>query len=397
LAIQGGDVVLDELAADLDATFRAYRKYVNATTETRPFYDTAFRAFCNEPFHTPLDIFYNLYGNACTACTFASKKRVNLRELAAQQNRFSASQFMSRFGSFIVQSMANAMYLHSVCLAPIEGSCVDHSTDSLWLAEIDDMKAAANESIAVIADTAAALADWVRLIQVADLEKFINEAGVGNQQIADNVFANLTAAQPDFFFQILVGDKDQDFNDFNLFRQGCNKRDEDCSTVEDKTGHLYVDSDTKFLSIRYRLKAAPSPPQTVSIGTSNSSFPEFYNALEDRLNQETVVSLNRPDGKSCSQDIRVEAFWPTRSKSFGKFSACWVDICFECSEAEVSELNRVLVSKSYFIRRVPGERPWMNIGEKVDDPINFPTFEATFDGDYLFGAGQVDRFIWYYN
>jgi hypothetical protein len=68
-----------------------------------------------------------------------------------------------------MQSMYNALYLHSVCLPPIEGSCAD----SVWLFGVDCMQKAANESSKVIADTAAQLADWDKLITVNDLKKFV--------------------------------------------------------------------------------------------------------------------------------------------------------------------------------------------------------------------------------
>jgi hypothetical protein len=403
VSILVGDVVLDALASDLDATFRAYQNYVNATNETRPFYDSTFRAVCNAPFHTPQDVFYNLYGFACSNCTFASFKRVNLIALAAKQNRFSPPLFMSKFGNFIVQSMFNALYLHSVCLPPIEGSCVDHSTDKVWLAGVERMQKAANESSQVITDTAAQLADWVKLITVDDLKKFVpDDIGPNpseeNQKIADSIFAYLKEAQPDFYFQILVGDTAQDFDDFNQLRLGCQKGVEDCSTVLDKTGHLMVDSFNKrFISIRYRLKTAPQPPEKVSLESSEKFFGDFYNdVLEPRLGAGSLETLiPRPDGRPYCQKNGIPRTIDFQDYFFLiRFSACLVDICFACNDAELSEFNRILSSKSYYIRREPGERNWMNIAEKVDDPSLFPRFTAKFGGEYMWE--QVDTFIWYY-
>lgn len=132
LALFIGDVAMDELASRLTAHQRAFNAYANATDETRSVYEPRWRAICNAPFLAPEDIFYDLYGYVCDKCTFASRKRADLFDKTQESNPISGQNFFKTFADFILRGMLQAMTLHSLCLAPVEGSCADHQSDAQW-------------------------------------------------------------------------------------------------------------------------------------------------------------------------------------------------------------------------------------------------------------------------
>jgi hypothetical protein len=65
------DIEPDTLSAELDSTMRQYLRLANASNVTRVYYDASLRAYRNEPFRSPKDVFYNLYGYACGTFVFA--------------------------------------------------------------------------------------------------------------------------------------------------------------------------------------------------------------------------------------------------------------------------------------------------------------------------------------
>jgi hypothetical protein len=250
-----GDIALDELSADLDSITRQFSNYIDADNATRPIYEATFRSFCNEPFHTPQDIFYNLYGYVCKSCAFAPRKLADIRAIYAKLNPISQANFRRDFGNFMIRSMLNAQILHELCLPPIDGSCVDRSTDAVWKRDSDQMVAALNETVDVIAETALELSDWVNLLTLEQLNGFFPD-GVDNQVAADAVFNFLNETQPDFHIQVLVSDAGSDFNPINVWRVGCEKSPETpCSTNRLDTGHFWFKDGitSKEVSIRYRL------------------------------------------------------------------------------------------------------------------------------------------------
>jgi hypothetical protein len=127
----------------------------------------------------------------------------------------------------------------------------------------------------------------------------------------------------------------------------------------------------------------------VSLESSETFFGNFYNAvLEERLGG-LVESLVIPDGRpNHVLDVPIS---DVGGRTLRRSSACLVDSCFACNDAELSEFNRILSSKSYY----PGDRNWMNNAEKVDDPILFPRSTAAFEGPYL-TRPSAQTFIWYY-
>jgi hypothetical protein len=388
-----GDIALDELAADLDSTMRQLNQFISATNETRVYYDASLRAYCNEPFHAPQDLFYNLYGYACSNCSFAPRKRADIRSVARRNNEISQANFLSSFGNFILFSMFNAMFLHSVCLPPIAGSCVDRSTDITWQNGILNMTAAFNESVAVIQNTAEQLSDWVNLLTIDQLIEFF-PSGVDNLVAAESVLNFLNRTQPDFDIQVLVSDRDRqgDFIPANIFRRGCNKSTQTCRTTRTNTGHFWFDinnNPNKALSIRYRLKTLEPASNTILFDAANiRPFPEFYNEVADRVNVTTSIRLGRQDGIDCPLDINVAGL----SVFLRVFPACLIDTCVSCSDMERLAFDAVLASRSYYIFRLG----FNNVRVVSNNATSFNVFNPIV-GETFLPNGEVNEFTFYYN
>lgn len=389
-----GDTVLDELSADLDSTLRQFNEYVSADNITRIYYDASLRAYCNEPFHTPRDAFYNLYGNACENCTFAPQKRANIKQISAELNPFSQANFRATFSNFIQLSMMNAMFLHSVCLPPIEGSCVDRSTDAVWQNGITDMTAAFNETVDVLGTAADSLSDWVRLLPVATLQEFFPD-GVENLQAANAVLTFLNQTQPDFYLQVLVSDRGGDFFRDNIWRSGCQTSTNMCMTTRFDTGHFWFDIKGKGLSIRYRLKSLPPAPSTITSNGNTIPFPDFFNVVADRLNVPRSTQLQRPDGIECPLDFLVNEVSNTGEEFptiLRLFPACLIDTCLSCDSSEKDAFNAVLLSESYYIFRTG----YNNVQEASNNATAFNRFNPVIGETFLLN-GEVNEFTFYYN
>jgi hypothetical protein len=392
-----GDIALDELAADLDSTMRQLNQFMSATNETRVYYDASLRAYCNEPFHAPQDLFYNLYGYACSNCSFAPRKRADIRSVARRSNEISQANFLSSFGNFILFSMLNAMFLHSVCLPPIAGSCVDRSTDITWRNGTMDMAAAFNESVAVIQNTAEQLGDWVNLLTIDQLIEFF-PSGVDNLVAAESVLNFLNRTQPDFDIQVLVADLNRqgDFIPANIFRRGCSKSTETCRTTRTNTGHFWFDinnNPNKALSIRYRLKTLGPASNMILIDAANiRPFPEFFNEVADRLNVETSVEL--PDSDACRLEIISSeiSITPRFPRILRVFPACLIGTCVSCSDMERLAFDAVLASQSYYIFRVG----FNNVQVVSNNATSFNVFNPIVGEKFLLNSA-VNEFTFYYN
>jgi hypothetical protein len=412
LALLVGDVALDELAASLDSTLRAYNDYTNATSTTRSSYEATFRASCNKPERTPQDIFYNLYGYACKTCLLASRKRANLLKVAAAEVPFSAFSFRRKFANFILPSMFNAIYLHSVCLPPVPGSCVDRSNDIVWLNGIKRMEEAANETISVIEEASAQLSDWVKLLKDTDILLKIPEQGsdpgAANQNAANAIRDFLAENQPDFDIQVIAATRNQDFLRSNIFRSfQCFKNDDPqslCTTIRTETSHFYFEIKEVAVDIRYRFKALPPPATTVTIGGVTQNFADFYNGLVNRIDREESLNLQRPDQDACPISISSDAagYATALPKHLTQFEACLIDICFQCTPEEQAEFDRVIRrSDSYYIHR-EGK---LFVGEANSNATSFPSFTAVVGETFLldsdwnsvsFGKPRTEAFKWFF-
>ena len=378
-----GDIALDELAARLDSATRAFNNLVNTTrndtmagaltTRARNlaayYYEPRFRALCNEPYITPEDIFYNLYGYACLGCEYASRKRADLLSLAAQQNKISDQLFLERFGLFIMRGMANAMFLHTVCLPPVEGSCVDHSSDEVWESGIKEMENAAAEVVNNIFQTAERLSDWVPNLTVDTLYEYIKDT---NEESANLIKEFVSLRQPEFHFLVHVsfGQKTSDLTQVQerfMYRGGCLGAEAVCNkTVRDQTGHIWFDDvKDKSVSILYRNKTLGVPVQEVS---ESYFFPDFVQMLvEDRVQFKSAAEGYLTD-KCQADDVANVAY---------KFPACGFQ-CFSCGEAEQAGYDSM--TRAFFIhRRQDGDALKVRGAVTEGGGAFFPSFEVVWD------------------
>lgn len=334
-----------------------------------------------------------MYGDACSNCTFAPRKRANITEVYKALNPFSQANFRGSFGNFILLSMYSARFLHSVCLPPIEGSCVDRSADKLWLSRLDEMDAAFNESVAVITDIADMLGDWVNLLNTTQLFEQFGE-GDSNEVAAMKVMTYLDQNLPDFYIQVFVADLGNDIErSTNIFRRGCSKSTPPCSTNRETTGHFWFDDIRgKSLSIRYRLKSLPPSPSMISINGISRAFPDFYNEAASRLNRTVQLALGRPDGFGfmCPFDIGG-GFGGQDDFFLRSVPACFVDLCFVCNDAESAAFNSVL-TQSFYIFRLGAN----NVQVATNNATAFNTFNPRI-GRRFFAEDEFDDFTFYYN
>lgn len=336
LSILIGDVTLDELASRLDIIARAYSDFVNATPENRAAkYGPRLRAVCNEPFKTPQDIFYDFYGYVCHTCEFASRKRADLLQLAVEKSSVgvtSGSEFMRIFGDFIQRSMSNAFFFHTVCLAPVDGSCLDQSLDSVWAVGIVNMNAsfieAANNTLRVAEELDR---NWVQSLSADDLKELITEGGT-TQEFAQSINRFLAMRQPDFDIQVVVAKRDNELTEKYLARAGCMKTDVDtCTTDRDNTGHLWFDNvDEHTVSVRYRLRSLPPPSRTIDVG----GLVDFAGWYRDYATEQLgIVDLNnvRFTNRPCEP---IEISVAGLTLSVVKWAACLVPACMGCDDNE---------------------------------------------------------------
>jgi len=381
-----GDIALDELAARLDSAARAFNNLVNTTrndtmagaltTRARDlaayYYEPRFRALCNEPYMTPEDIFYGLYGYACLECEYASRKRADLLSLAAQQNKLSDQLFLERFGLFIMRGMANAMFLHTVCLPPVEGSCVDHSSDEVWERGITQMENASAEVVNNIFQTAERLSNWVPNLKVDSLFEFIRDT---NEESANLIKDFLSERQPEFHFLVHVslGQTTSGLNQAQerfMYRGGCLGAEAVCNiTVRNQTGHIWFDDvKSKTVSILYRNKTLGVPDDLVWEGSDSSSrFNVFVQSLVDeRVQLRTEAEGYLPD--KCQGDALGTGY---------RFPACGFQ-CFSCSAGEQAGYDSM--TGAFFIhRRQDGDALKVRGAVTEGGEAFFPSFEVVWE------------------
>lgn len=261
------DIALDELFSRLDAVGYAFNDYVAATPEERAaLYDANFRAACNDPITMPRNIFFILYGYMCEDCTHASRKRANLYKIAMDENDLSGTLFLNNHARPMLLMLAQAMFLHSVCLPPIQGSCVDKTAEnSTFQRGLDIMVKASSEVLYRVNETAIFLNDWVPNL---DLEPLNLEFPIANYDgAASNILAFLESKQPDYIFWVSVLPK----NDNKEFEKVARRKNScktsklkiegavNCITAFDTTGQIYFedisqgegDGDPVNIDIRY--------------------------------------------------------------------------------------------------------------------------------------------------
>jgi len=105
-----------------------------------------FREACNDV--TPFDIFRDLYEHACDHCNAvqASTKQPFATHALYQMQQVSdykIGKFTDSLGSYIISGLTEAMFLHSVCLPPINANgkyMVSFHNDNVWKSHLDQMK-----------------------------------------------------------------------------------------------------------------------------------------------------------------------------------------------------------------------------------------------------------------
>jgi len=330
-----GDVTLDELVSLLDSTGRVFNDYVNAKQANRAaFHEPRLRAVCNEPFKTPQDVFYNLYGYVCKECKWASRKRAKLAQIAKDQNELSERAFFDAFGSFILRSMAQAMFLHTVCLPPIEGACADLSADETWASGVMDMEQAYNEAKTQVFDIVEDLSNFANNIKRDNIIGFVTGKD-DNQIIADSIRDFLLEAQPAFHFQVIVASSGERLYRTFYWRRSCNRDEQECQTRRDGTGHFHFDNlEGKSISIRYRLRSLDPAPTTVSIGGQEIGFPDFYQGLANKIRTEKADVIRAITTEECGTEDRFRGII---------VRACLVNECFyQCNDEEQAALDGIV-------------------------------------------------------
>lgn len=374
-----GDIALDQLASDLSSIGRALDNYVGAPIDLRlSTYEPHFRAVCNTPFRTPQDIFFDLYGYVCESCEFAPRKRTNLLEVSKKQNKLSDITFFSGFAVFFLQSMMQAISLHSLCIGKIEGTCADRSVDEIWKNNTRIMHSAMEESINLLATTRNSLRNFVSQLQVDDIKKLIVQSDL--QATANNLKDYFIGIQPSFNFHVHVFEDRQTFVSFVACKIG---ESAGCVTELRRTGHFYFeDVDGLGIHIRYRSNEIDIPAPLVSL-PDGQRFEDFYQALAQRFNDmgfaSESASVITPAGEKC---------WTLKDDN--KMATCGVSyLCngytwsqndstshtFQCTADEASALDAFRGNFLVF-RTLPST---LSIRSATNSEESFPRFSPFFD------------------
>jgi hypothetical protein len=129
-----------------------YRAYLNPShiPATRLVYEETFRDSCRTS-HSPFTTFKVLYSHSCNDCqlldgssqqffldTFVDLANNNVADVTER-----VLWFRKSFGTVIMGAMAQAIYLHSVCLYQPDEVC--QNEDPVWVARLEDMGTAMEE------------------------------------------------------------------------------------------------------------------------------------------------------------------------------------------------------------------------------------------------------------
>jgi hypothetical protein len=379
LALFIADVALDEFASRLTAQQRAFNAYANATDATRPLHEPKWRGVCNEPFFTPEDIFYDLYGFVCSNCSFASRKRADFYDKAKEKNPMSGSNFFDTFADFMLRGMLQALTLHTLCLPPVEGSCVDRSIDPTWQTGIATMNLAYDEAIQRVTGTVQELDDFVPKV-IANHQEIVEtivKPEQDNQIVADKIRDYFVAKQPAFHFQVLVVWQNNHFHRDNVWRSFPDPP----VTVTDQTGHFFLDNiEGRSVSVRYRLKSLPLPSTTVTILGQTNPFSDFYQMLTKRITR--VDEANEVGGDEC----------PVENSEWGRARACTVEHCIECSPEEQAAFDGIV--GYFYIGRIGVDG--FAVVESTSHIESFPRFDVKFVLTYFGEEETVDEFRFHY-
>ena len=299
------DIVLDDLADNLDAIGRAYNDYIEAPMEFRlSKYEPKLRDVCNTAFRTPEDIFYNLYGYVCENCTYAPKKRADFYTIAKTQSKNNNDQnaFMQSFGNFFLQSMAQAIFLRALCPDSIEGTCTDRRYDRVWINGTKTMEKALKEVARKLNQTDTELRDFVPTFKESNKIKEHVVANDDSQDAmtksANDILKYLRSIQPTFHFQVHVFA----IRNIHVTTNGCILDRNACKTDFASTGQIHFEDEIlgAAVYIRYRSVYLPNPNTVFPDG---QSFPAYY---QDKASLVSEALKNA--GKFWSEDRGV-ALW----------------------------------------------------------------------------------------
>lgn len=279
-------------------------------------------------------------------------------------------------------------------LPPIEGSCIDRSTDEVWQQGLTLMEQAYDETYTRIFDEVDRIGNWVRNIGVDDILPFVEGPfpplqlfESENAPIAESIGEFLSDAQPDFDIEVIVADFAGAFNDFNVFRKGCSKNviRNPCETDREGTGHFWFDNigDSKSVSIIYRLKSLGLPPTTVTIGGEVLEFSDFYKGVLDKLAQDDNVQVSDFATPGCETYLPLPVLEPSNLYA----GACDVLRCFNCDAESQAAFDGIL-GNFYVARDLPLTRS--NLFNKFAFRSLDVTDRRTFEGSELFPGFTVD-------
>lgn len=279
-----GNVTLDELSSKLDTVGFALNDYIESSrTDREAEYELAFRTACNDPYTKPRDIFFDLYGYACEDCTYATRKRANIYGIIEESSELSGSKFSNSDGSFFIRGMAQAMFLHTVCLPPVPGACVDRAADPIFQKNLERMENATLEVGRRILQTVEDLDEWVENLEERHIIEAINiQEDTPNQDVSNAVLEYLVSRQPEFHFQVITSLRGDDWHRGHIWFRGCNKDESACRTLRSASGHIYFENvNNHAISIRYRLKNLGVPDNDIN----GIAYPEYIRGVVARINR----------------------------------------------------------------------------------------------------------------
>ena len=160
------DNELDDLMGYLQSIHHAYQDMVNAsltdnTSEgIKEAYVENYRAVCNHPFFTPLDLFRQFYGFSCGdnknrdcttnngdntgKCKYGVKKRQYIRDIYEGITKGLSSRYIP-FGTWLLQAMVLAQFHFESCLPRDGRSCDDPMADPVRRNNANEMTLAMEE------------------------------------------------------------------------------------------------------------------------------------------------------------------------------------------------------------------------------------------------------------
>jgi hypothetical protein len=209
-----------EHLVSLKMLYGDYLEYGMTNNAIKSESEQLFERKCNDLSYMPREIFKNMYGYACTECSFSHPERERVLLHAIKLFDGTRAEFAEIIPKWILSSLVMSYFLHMVCPPP-EPECLDRPNDAWWQTMNFDMISAIDE-VATGIDGELVKIDVSRRLQVGvnrDL-KIPNQC----RKTSEKSGTLITKDVPGYEFaepvqsKYTVGEAEQKFEDVSILR-----------------------------------------------------------------------------------------------------------------------------------------------------------------------------------